>query len=73
MDDFVADFDTTDDEQFLALILYLCNYSTIIKNTVETLVDKYFEEPKPTEEKPKKEKKEPKPKKEKAKKTEAKE
>ena len=54
IDEFIDNFDTTDDNQFLALILYLCNYSTIIKNTVETLVDRYFEEPKPVKEKAKK-------------------
>jgi hypothetical protein len=49
-------------------VLYLCNYSTIIKNTVETLVDKHFQETKPLKEKPKKE--ENKPVKEKKQKTE---
>ena len=68
LDEFIDCFDTQDDEQFLALILYLCNYSTIIKNTVETLVDKCFEEPKPAKEE--KSKKEEKPKKEKSKKSE---
>ena len=68
LDEFIDCFDTKDDEQFLALILYLCNYSTIIKNTVETLVDKCFKDPKPAKEE--KSKKEVKPKKEKSKKSE---
>lgn len=68
IDEFIDYFDTENDEQFLALVLYLCNYSTIIKNTVETLVDKHFQETKPLKEKPKKE--ENKPVKEKKQKTE---
>lgn len=48
---FIDTVDTQNDEEILALILFFCNFSTIIKNAVETIIDRNFEESKPVKDK----------------------
>ena len=48
---FIDTVDTENDEEILALILFFCNFSTIIKNAVETIIDRNFEEAKPVKDK----------------------
>lgn len=48
---FIDTVDTQNDEEILALILFFCNFSTIIKNAVETIIDRNFEEAKPVKDK----------------------
>ena len=48
---FIDTVDTENDEEILALILFFCNFSTIIKNAVETIIDRNFEESKPVKDK----------------------
>lgn len=47
LDSFIDTVDTENDEELLALILFFCNFSTIIKNSVEKIIDRHFEEIKP--------------------------
>ncbi len=54
LNEFIDTVDTQNDEELLALILFFCNFSTIIKNAVETIIDRHFEEIKPVKEKEKK-------------------
>ena len=56
LDSFIDTVDTENDEELLALILFFCNFSTIIKNSVEKIIDRHFEEIKPVKEKDKKQK-----------------
>ncbi len=56
LNEFIDTVDTQNDEELLALILFFCNFSTIIKNAVETIIDRHFEEIKPAKEKEKKQK-----------------
>ncbi len=51
LNEFIDSVDTENDEELLALILFFCSFSTVIKNAVETIIDRHFEEIKPQKEK----------------------